>query len=178
MTAEASVLLTGDLVIDEPDPDRYFELARPVLDSADLVVGHVEVPFTLRDNPTPGRDPAKLAALRRAGIRVATLAANHLYDQGQAGLEDTGIRECTGDRDLLAADVDFRVVGGRGHAAERARHELVVDHVEQIDGAADRGDRHALIRPGGRAGVQDERAGINGKGQAVDGERSGGVARR
>lgn len=85
----ATLLLTGDLILDEPDPDRFFDLARPVLTAADLVVGHLEVPFTLRDNPNPGRDPAKLGALARAGIKVVTLAANHLYDQGPAGVEDT-----------------------------------------------------------------------------------------
>jgi poly-gamma-glutamate synthesis protein (capsule biosynthesis protein) len=52
------------------------------------------VPFTTRTdaggpNPNPGRDPEKLGALARAGFGVATLAANHLYDQGRAGVEDT-----------------------------------------------------------------------------------------
>lgn len=94
MTAQGSIVLTGDLILDEPEPDWYFELARPVLLAADLVVGHVEVPFTLRDaegraNPNPGRDPQKMAALQRAGFHVATLAANHVYDQGAAGVGDT-----------------------------------------------------------------------------------------
>jgi AcrR family transcriptional regulator len=41
------------LIIDEPDPDSYFDLARPVLRSAEIVVGHVEVPFTLQRQGTP-----------------------------------------------------------------------------------------------------------------------------
>lgn len=89
-----NLLLTGDLILDEPDPDFYFDHVRSLLRGADFVVGHVEVPFTARGagtepNPNPGRDPAKLAALARAGFHVATLAANHLYDSGRAGVEDT-----------------------------------------------------------------------------------------
>jgi poly-gamma-glutamate synthesis protein (capsule biosynthesis protein) len=57
-------------------------------------VGHVEVPFTLERDGTPNvpreaRDPAKLSALLRAGVRVASLAANHVYDEGRAGVQDT-----------------------------------------------------------------------------------------
>ena len=90
----ATLLATGDLIIDEPDPDQYFELARSVLRSADVVVGHVEVPFTLQREATPNvrleaRDPAKLSALANAGVRVASLAANHLYDDGDAGVQDS-----------------------------------------------------------------------------------------
>jgi hypothetical protein len=58
------------------------------------VVGHVEVPFTLQRKGTPNipleaRDPAKLRALANANVRVASLAANHLYDEGAAGVRDT-----------------------------------------------------------------------------------------
>lgn len=112
---ERLVLLTGDLIIDEDEPERRFDLARETLLGADLVVGHVEVPFTLRRdgggaNPNPGRDPSKLAALAGAGVRVATLAANHLYDQGRVGVLDTldglaaaGIAAAGAGADLEAA---------------------------------------------------------------------------
>ncbi len=66
---QVTLLATGDcLIIDEPDPDSYFELARPVLSAADVVVGHVEVPFTLQRE---------------------SLSANHLFDEGAAGVQDT-----------------------------------------------------------------------------------------
>jgi hypothetical protein len=95
MTQDTITLLaTGDLIIDEPDPDSYFALARPVLNAADVVVGHVEVPFTLQREGTPNvpreaRDPSKLRALANASVRVASLSANHLYDEGKAGVQDT-----------------------------------------------------------------------------------------
>jgi hypothetical protein len=92
--SQVTLLATGDLIIDEPEPDTYFNLARPVLRTADVVVGHVEVPFTLQREgtsnvPREARDPAKLSALANAGVRVASLAANHLYDDGKAGVQDT-----------------------------------------------------------------------------------------
>ena len=92
---ELSLLMVGDLVLDEPDPDRFFDPARAVLRGADLVVGHVETPYTLRgreqsgDVPAEAADPAKLASLARAGFHAASLAGNHVYDQGEEGVADT-----------------------------------------------------------------------------------------
>lgn len=89
------LLLLGDLILDEPDPDSYFEPSRELLRSADLVVGHVEVPHTARgvpssvDIPAPPAEPAHLEALPRAGVGVATLAGNHIFDSGRNGVEDT-----------------------------------------------------------------------------------------
>lgn len=88
----------GDLILDEPNPDVLFDLARPRLLDCDLLVGHVEVPHSQRgeeahvETPAPASDPANLAALQRAGFHVATLAGNHIADAGPNGVEDT-IRE-------------------------------------------------------------------------------------
>ncbi len=93
-----SLLLTGDLILDEPDPDFFFDAVRPALRAADLLVGHVEVPHTRRgresstDVPAPPANPDHLHALGRAGFHVATLAGNHIFDSGPNGIEDT-IRE-------------------------------------------------------------------------------------
>ena len=92
---EVRLLLVGDLILDEPDPDSFFEPSRELLCSADLVVGQVEVPHTDRgvpssvDVPAPPAEPAHLAALTRAGLGVATLAGNHIFDSGPNGVEDT-----------------------------------------------------------------------------------------
>jgi poly-gamma-glutamate synthesis protein (capsule biosynthesis protein) len=91
----ARLLFLGDLILDEPDPDGYFEPSRELLRSADLVVGQVEVPHTSRgvptsvDVPAPPAEPAHLGALPRAGVGVATLAGNHIFDSGPNGVEDT-----------------------------------------------------------------------------------------
>ena len=85
----------GDLILDEPNPDAHFDLARAQLLDCDVLVGHVEVPHTNRgqaanfDVPAPASDPANLAALKRAGFHIATLAGNHIADAGPRGVEDT-----------------------------------------------------------------------------------------
>lgn len=91
----ARLLFLGDLILDEPDPDSFFAPSAELLRSADVVVGQVEIPHTSRgvpsgvDVPAPPGDPAHLEALGRAGLTVATLAGNHIYDSGPAGVEDT-----------------------------------------------------------------------------------------
>ena len=89
------LMLVGDLILDEPDPDSFFEHALSTLRQADLLIGHVEVPHTRRgredtlDVPAPPSNPENLAALKRAGFQVATLAGNHISDAGPNGIEDT-----------------------------------------------------------------------------------------
>lgn len=91
----STILMVGDLILDEPDPDSFFEPCAGILRSADFVVGHVEVPHTDRgvptstDVPAPPADPAHLPALKRAGFGLVTLAGNHMHDSGPAGIEDT-----------------------------------------------------------------------------------------
>jgi hypothetical protein len=90
-----TLLATGDLILDEPDPASFFAPARDLLRAADLTIGHVEVPHTDRgegsstDVQAPPAPVAHLAALADAGIDVATLAGNHFFDHGRAGVEDT-----------------------------------------------------------------------------------------
>lgn len=92
---ERMVLLVGDIILDQPDTGPLFDSTRALLRGADLTVGHVEIPHTLRgrsavmDIPAPATDPQHLEALGRAGFHVATLAGNHIFDQGEAGIEDT-----------------------------------------------------------------------------------------
>ncbi len=89
------LMLVGDLILDEPDPDSFFAKARATLAQADLAIGHVETPHTNRgtesvgDVPAPGSPPENVAALGRAGFGIATLAGNHIHDRGAEGIEDT-----------------------------------------------------------------------------------------
>jgi len=88
-------MVTGDLILDEPEPDRLFDAVRGVLQTADVRIGHVEVPHTSRgvpqafDIPAPASRPEHLAALAHAGFDIATLAGNHIADVGPPGIEDT-----------------------------------------------------------------------------------------
>jgi poly-gamma-glutamate synthesis protein (capsule biosynthesis protein) len=120
--AQATIAFTGDLILDEPDPDSFFDAVRGVLGRADLVIGHVEVPHTRRgqpqafDVPAPASDPDHLRALARAHVAVATLAGNHIADAGPNGIEDT-----------IAT---LRAIGiataGAGMTLEQARQPAVV----------------------------------------------------
>lgn len=115
MTA-VEVILSGDLILDEPDPDYWLAGIAPVIRRAEISIGHLEVAHTLRgreqsgDVPAPGADPAHLAALQRAGFDAVTLAGNHIADQGAEGIADTvaeldrlGIRHCGAGANLEVA---------------------------------------------------------------------------
>ncbi len=89
------IALVGDLILDDNDPGRLFDRSRSALQRANLVIGQVEVPHTLRgmeshfDIPAPFSDPARLQAMGGAGFHIATLAGNHIYDLGKEGIDDT-----------------------------------------------------------------------------------------
>ena len=89
------ILLLGDLILDVPQPDHWLGAIAPLTRAADLVIGHLEVPYTTSaeempgDVPAPGADPAHLDALARAGIGAVSMAGNHMMDCGVAGLAET-----------------------------------------------------------------------------------------
>ncbi|HLI58792.1 MAG TPA: CapA family protein [Solirubrobacteraceae bacterium] len=91
----ARLLLVGDLILDEPEPDSFFDPSRECLARGDVVIGQVEVPHSTRgrvqstDVPAPPARPEHLEALPRAGFGVATLAGNHIADLGPDAIEDT-----------------------------------------------------------------------------------------
>lgn len=93
--APFKLYMTGDLVLDEPNADFFFDPARAMLAEADVLIGHVEVPHTTRgtesigDIPAPASDPENLRAVGRAGFHMASLAGNHIHDRGGEGIADT-----------------------------------------------------------------------------------------
>ena len=92
---EIDLFVVGDILLGAPDAEPLFDKARAALKQGDIVVGQVEWPHTLRgqpsstDFPAPAADPGHLKAFRNAGFNVATVASNHMFDQGQNGVEDT-----------------------------------------------------------------------------------------
>jgi poly-gamma-glutamate capsule biosynthesis protein CapA/YwtB (metallophosphatase superfamily) len=121
------LLFTGDLVLDEPNPDHWLSGIAPAIRNADLVIGHLEVPHSHRgtelqgDVPAPGADPEHLSALQRAGFDAVSLAGNHIADLGAAGIIDTrerldqlGIRHTGAGSTLEQANTPaFLAVGSR-----------------------------------------------------------------
>jgi hypothetical protein len=111
-----TILATGDLIISRWPADALFALVAPVLNSADVVIGHGETVFTTRGVATyadmsllniaaggngapvgfPGCDPRSISALSASGFHVITLAHNHIWDAGLPGIEDTiaGLKDC------------------------------------------------------------------------------------
>ena len=89
------IALVGDLVLDEPDADHWLSGIAPALHAADLTIGHLEVPHTTSlnemagDVPAPGAPPANIGAIARAGIRMVSMAGNHMADCGLQGIVDT-----------------------------------------------------------------------------------------
>ena len=74
MSQPFKLYMTGDLVLDEPNADFFFDPARAMLAEADALIGHVEVPHTtggeeaFGDIPAPGADPENLRAFMTSEI--------------------------------------------------------------------------------------------------------------
>jgi hypothetical protein len=94
-TLEIDLMVVGDILLGAPEAEPLFDKARGLLKQGDVVVGQVEWPHTRRgqpsstDFPAPAADPEHLKAFKYAGFNVATVASNHMFDQGQNGVEDT-----------------------------------------------------------------------------------------
>ncbi len=111
-----TIAYVGDLMLAAEDSTEFLDQARPFLRQADIAVGHVEWPHTDRgqvcavDLPAPAVPPDHLDALASAGISVATLAGNHMFDQGPFGVQDTvaglrarGVKTCGAGADIASA---------------------------------------------------------------------------
>jgi poly-gamma-glutamate capsule biosynthesis protein CapA/YwtB (metallophosphatase superfamily) len=158
LLASLDLLFTGDLVLDVPAPDHWLSGIAPATRAAHLTVGHLEVPHTLRgvelpgDVPAPGADPDHLAALRRAGFRILTLAGNHIADCGADGIADTcgeldrlAIAHCGAGSDLLTAKapavaegvlvLSYNCVGPEAGWATASRAGCAHIRIDTADGA-------------------------------------------
>ncbi len=119
------LLVVGDILLGAPEAESYFDKVRPVLQRGDVVVGQVEWPHTRRgqvcssDMPAPAADPDHLKAVKNAGFHVATVASNHMFDQGPFGVADTvqGLRE-----------LGIATVGAGVNLAEARQPAIVEQH--------------------------------------------------
>lgn len=102
-----TVEVNGDILIHSPvwrqalvDGHGRYDFApmlreiRPYIQSADLAICHVETPISPR--PPQGyplfNTPTQLArAIRQTGWRICDTASNHSVDQGQYGVDQTGL---------------------------------------------------------------------------------------
>ncbi len=100
---EITIAAVGDLMfggrtgpfLTEFGPDYPFRDVLSVLQRADIVAGNLESPISLRGAAVENKkftlraEPIAAAALKAAGIRIVSLANNHMMDFGPLALQDT-----------------------------------------------------------------------------------------
>ena len=89
------VLATGDLVVEQADAHELFAPCASLLATGDIVIGHLEIPHVQSgtvlstDVPALPGPPSALDAVAAAGFDLLTMAGNHAYDFGPAGMDET-----------------------------------------------------------------------------------------
>lgn len=86
---DLTLVALGDIILGDAS-QQYVDVVKPVLLSADLRLGQLEVPYTERSEALSGlsREPFRLEPLQGC-MDILTTSGNHLYDAGDAGIEDT-----------------------------------------------------------------------------------------
>lgn len=117
MTEKITVLGVGDIILDAPDPEKYFDTSKDLLKAADIAVGNMEDPHTdrpswsnMESHSAPASALENLSAFKYAGFDVATIGGNHCFDQGAYGILDpieyfreNGIAACGSGKDCFEA---------------------------------------------------------------------------
>ncbi|MFP4434642.1 MAG: CapA family protein [Phycisphaerae bacterium] len=97
----ARVVVAGDWAavrefagVADLSPGSVYGSLHPIIAQADLSIVNLECPLggetpIVKDGPNFRCEPSCASALTRAGFHVATLANNHIYDQGADGLSAT-----------------------------------------------------------------------------------------
>jgi poly-gamma-glutamate synthesis protein (capsule biosynthesis protein) len=106
-SVKLTVEVNGDLLIHSPvwetalqyghgkyDFSPMLREIAPYIKRADLAICHVETPMTPRPPtgyPVFNTPPALATAIKRAGWRICDTASNHSVDEGQYGIDQTGL---------------------------------------------------------------------------------------
>ena len=95
VSEKITVLGVGDIILDAPEPEKYFDTSKDLLKAADIAVGNMEDPHTdrpswsnMESHSAPASALENLSAFRYAGFDVATIGGNHCFDQGAYGILD------------------------------------------------------------------------------------------
>lgn len=116
----------GDLVLEREDARPLLAPVAETLRGADLVIGQLEIPHVdagvvqTTDVPAAPGPPSALDALADAGFGILTLAGNHVYDFGVAGIRETA-RHCQ-ERGMHTV--------GTGETIDEAFEPVIVDVAE------------------------------------------------
>jgi poly-gamma-glutamate capsule biosynthesis protein CapA/YwtB (metallophosphatase superfamily) len=104
------------------DPEYPWADTKEILETATILVGNQEIPFTSRGSVYTNKkwilraDPGTAQSLTTAGFDVVTLANNHIMDYGPIGLQDT----------LTALDDANIAHAGAGMNLEDARRPVII----------------------------------------------------
>lgn len=95
MKKQTNIVAAGDIAVNRKDPDSIFELIKPEISGADIAFGQIEAVYSekgclnVSGTSSPLRAPPdNVAAIRRAGFGIASLAGNHCMDYGLEGFAD------------------------------------------------------------------------------------------
>ena len=87
MSEKVTVLGVGDVILDAPEPEKYFDTSKDLLRAADITIGNMEDPHTdrpcwsnMESHSAPPSDMKNLSAFKYAGFDVATIGGNHCFD--------------------------------------------------------------------------------------------------
>jgi poly-gamma-glutamate synthesis protein (capsule biosynthesis protein) len=125
---EITIAAVGDIMLGhraEPylvteGPSYPFVHVMPVLRQAQLVIGNLESPISTRGTAMENKQftlrvgPIAANALKAAGIRVVTLANNHILDFGPQALQDT--LTILGENNILYAGAGMHLDDARAPA--------------------------------------------------------------
>jgi len=134
---EITIAAVGDLMLGgraEPflkefGPDYPFADVMPILSKADVVVGNLESSISTRGIAVENKKftlragPIAAQALKKAGIRVVTLANNHAMDFGPLALRDT--LTVLDENDILYTGAGMDLVDARTPAFLKIRGRTI-----------------------------------------------------
>ncbi|MEW6439966.1 MAG: CapA family protein [bacterium] len=142
MAFPITIAAVGDVAFAGPRADRpspeLFRAVLPCLTGADLAVANLESPLLENGKPIPGKctlrgSPGWAAVLREAGIRLVTLANNHVMDYGEEGLSATlaalaaaGVRHVGAGKNRVEACAPVFLEVGSARLAVLARTSVIV----------------------------------------------------
>lgn len=125
MSSRTNIVAAGDIAVNRDAPDSIFELVTPEIKAADIAFGQIEAVYSMKGclnvsgTSSPLRaHPDNVAAIRRAGFNIASLAGNHCMDYGVEGFLDM--------MQHFKAN-EIRTFGAGENLAE-ARKPLIIEH--------------------------------------------------
>ena len=137
-----SIVAVGDISFMGRHCDRpslqVFATVTKMLKKADMTIGNLESPLTLKDNAIPGKCTLRgntgwAKILKIASINIVSLANNHIMDYGEEGLHNTidslkqfGIRYVGAGNNIQEANAPIFLETTGGRIAVLARSSVEV----------------------------------------------------